>query len=250
MPEKRGAVFRLLTAQGFSPRSTRGGQRVFEGSLRCVKGNVRVTLIISDWNFLSYPTIHLEERPGFLPALMPHIDAYDDLCYFSPGAVTLDRYDPVTAISQCLEQATAVLDRIAAEPNYRSEDIQDEFPTHWSFGQRTLPFEVLLAQIEDGAESATYFFMSVAGKRRAVITTDRDEASRLATAFGAAESIKAVGKCWLFKTVVRPFVPEKMPQTVKELFVWLKQWDRKLSTKVQRVLERPDYLKADRKSNV
>lgn len=205
---------------------------------------MRVTLMIADWDFLSYPSIHLKERPTFLPALMPHIDAYDGLCYFSPGAVTLDRYDPATAISQCLEQATALLDRIAAEPNYRRDDIHDEFSIHWLLGQKSLPFEVLLAQVENDAESATYFFMNVAGLRRAVIASDRDEASRLAAAFGDAESVKEVGKCWLFKTAVRPFVPEKMPQTVKELFVWLKQWDRTLSTAIQRVLERPAYLKA------
>lgn len=244
MQNRRGAVFRLLAGRGFSPRPARGVQRAFEGTLRCTKGDVRVTLTITDWNFLSYPCIHLDERPVFLPELMPHIDACDDLCYFSPGAVTLDRYDPAMAISQCLEQATSVLNRIAAEPNYRNDDIQDEFPAHWIFGQRILPFEVLLGQIEDGVESATYFFMNIAGKRRAVIATDSDEASRLATAFGTVDSIKSVGQCWLFKTAVRPFVPMNMPQTVKELFVWLKQWDRNIATEIQRVLATPDYLTA------
>jgi len=240
---RRGAVFRLLAARGFSSRPARGAQRAFEGSLRCTKGDVRVKLTIMDWNFLSYPSIHLEDRPAFLPELMPHIDVCDDLCYFSPGAVTLDRYDPAMAISQCLDQATSVLNRIAAEPNYRNDDIQDEFPAHWIFGQRTLPFEVLLGQIEDGVESATYFFMNVAGKRRAVIASDMEEASRLETTFGSVKLIKSVGKCWLFKTAVRPFVPTKMPQTVKELFEWLKQWDRKIAAEVQLVLARPDYLK-------
>lgn len=244
VPERRGAVFRLLAARGFSSRPVRGAQRAFEGSLRCAKGGVRIMLTITDWNFLSYPTIHLKERPAFLPVLMPHIDAYNDLCYFSPGAVTLDRYDPATAILQCLEQATAVLNRIAADPDYRSGDIQDEFLSHWIFGQQALPFEVFLGEIEDNVKSATYYLMNIAGKRRALIATDMEEASRLTTAFGSAESIKPVGKCWLFKTAVRPFVPVKMPQSVKDVFVWLKQWDRNISAQVQRVLARPDYLKA------
>jgi molybdopterin/thiamine biosynthesis adenylyltransferase len=47
----------------------------------------------------------------------------------------------------------------------------------------------------------------------------------------------------LFETEVMPFVPETMPANVKELFAWLKAWDKTLSSKVQRVLEiRKEYL--------
>jgi len=60
------------------------------GSLPCAKGPVPVKLTIEDWNFLEYPRISLAERPAFLPALMPHVDVLGHLCYFAPGAVTLD----------------------------------------------------------------------------------------------------------------------------------------------------------------
>lgn len=235
----------MLKARGFSAWPSKGLKLVFKGPLRCAKGDVPVILTIEDWNFLSYPRIQMEGRPTFLPALMPHIDAGGDLCYFSPGAVTLDRYDPGSAIAQCLAQATAVLDRVAADPNYRSVDIQDEFPAHWISGQKTVPYDVLMGQVDLSATSATYFYMDIAGRRRAVIATDREEAMRFAAAFGSGENVIAAHTCWLFRTEIRPFVPAIMPQTVKELFAWLRQWDPGLSASIQRVLEEPDYLKAD-----
>ena len=235
----------MLTARSFSARPSTSLKRVFQGPLRCAKGDVPVTLTIEDWNFLSYPSVQVQVRPEFLPELMPHIDSGGDLCYFSPGAVTLDRYDPGSAIAQCLEQATAVLDRVAADPDYRSADIQDEFPAHWISGQKTVPYDVLMGQVDSQATSATYFYMDVAGRRRAVIATDREEAMRFATAFGALNNFNTSQTCWLFRTEIRPVVPVKMPQTVKELFAWLREWDRGLSASVQRVFERPDYLQAN-----
>lgn len=231
-----------MAARGLTARPARGDTRIFEGALKCAKGDVRVALKIEDWDFIKYPTITLKDRPDFLPVLMPHVDVLGDLCYFSPGAVTLDRYDPATAIAQCLQQATALLDRVGSDSNYRSGDIQDEFAAHWAFGQKKMPSEVLLGQVDPTAASADYYFMSVAGTKRAVIVTDRQEAVRLAASFGADEPTQPKAKCWLLRTAVRPHVPEQMPETIKELFEWVRQWDRNLSNEIQRVLGRPDYL--------
>lgn len=234
-------VLRLLKNRGFLPVASRGGQRSFEGALFCARGPVRVKLSIADWNFITYPVIHLEEHPTFLPALMPHIDVLGNLCYFAPGAVTLDRYDPATAVMQCLNQATALLDRIATDPTYRDRDIQNEFLAHWEYGQLAHPWPVLLGDIEPGDTSAGYFIMEVAGIKRVIISSDTHEVSRLAKTFGSVE-IPSKCRCWLFKSIIPPAVPERMPQTVKDLFAWLKLWDRDLSYEVQQVLGRPDYL--------
>ena len=129
-----GESLRLLRSRGFHPVAARAPRRVFVGSLPCAKGPVPVKLTVEDWNFLEYPRISLVERPAFLPALMPHVDVLGHLCYFAPGAVTLDRYDPATAVAQCLDQATVMLDRIVANPEYRIDDIQSEFPAHWEYG--------------------------------------------------------------------------------------------------------------------
>lgn len=236
--ERRGEVLRLLSARKFVATSTRSGKRTFEGELECHKGSVRVRLVIADWDFLSYPTITLLERPSFLPALMPHIDVLGGLCYFGPGTVVLDRYDPAVAITQCLNQAAAVLEQIATDPHYRTGDIQDEFLAHWVFGQATLPWQVLKGSITSDLVSANYSFLDTGNGRSAIFASDMAEVAEFARSFGGRAPSKTGCKCWLFKTELRPSVPEVMPSTIKELFSWLQQWDRKIYNGINRVLER------------
>ena len=236
--ERLGDVFRLLKSRGFTAAGTRSGRRLFEGHLQCSKGSVRVRLDISDWDFLSYPVIALLERPSFLPALMPHVDVTGGLCYFGPGSVVLDRYDPALAIAQCLNQAEAVLDRIATEADYRSGDIQDEFLAHWEFGQATMPWPVLIGSISPNVVSANYSLLNTGGGRRAIIASDAAEVAAFAQAFGGPVSSRTNCKCWIFRTEIRPTVPAIMPVTIKDLFAWLNQWDRKIYNGIQHVLER------------
>lgn len=215
--------------------------RAFEGTLPCTKGPVPIKLTIEDWNFLEYPRISLVARPVFLPALMPHVDVLGHLCYFAPGAVTLDRYAPATALAQCLDQATAMLNRIIADPGYRIDDIQSEFPAHWEYGQLSLPWNVFLGKLNPGATTANYFILQQGEHKRALVTSDTDEAHRFANALGA--TVKTSKRlCWLLKTNVRPCVPAQMPQTVKELFAWLRSWDRTLYAGLQKVLGEKEYL--------
>ena len=236
-----GESLRLLRCRGFQPVAARAPCRAFVGSLPCAKGPVPVKLTIEDWNFLEYPRISLTERPAFLPALIPHVDVLGNLCYFAPGAVTLDRYDPATALTQCLDQATAMLDRITADPDYRLDDIQSEFPAHWEYGQLSLPWTVFLGDIHPEATTAGYFVLQQGERKRALVTCAPDEAHRLAKALGA--SVTASGyRCCLLQTAVRPHVPVQMPRTVKELFTWIQSWDRTLYTGVQRALGEKDYL--------
>jgi len=240
---KIGEVLRFLSSQDFVPVAAKGRARSFEGPLKCDRGEVRIKLTIRDWDFLSYPEIRLEERPPFLPALMPHVDVFGNLCYFAAGAVTLDRYDPVRAIAQCLLQVKALLNRMSADPQFREQDLQHEFLAHWLFAQETDPWPVFLAEIEPGATAADYFIVCLGGSKRAVIASDPQEVARLASALGS-ENFHCQCRCWLFKTDLVPAVPEQMPKTVKDLFAWLKQWDAGLAAAVQGVLAKPDYLEA------
>ncbi len=240
---KVGETLRLLKDRGFVPIAARVGQRSFQGQLPCQKGPVRVQITIEDWNFLEYPTIHLEERASFLPTLMPHVDVLGNLCYFAHGSITLDRYDPATAIAQCLNQATALLDRISMDPGYRDTDIQNEFLAHWEYGQTTLPWEVLLGDIAPGEKSTNFFIIKLDSKEHALIATDAYEADRLAKTLGAKEIVRG-NRCWLLHSKVLPAVPEKMPKTVKELFIWLAQWDKDLASGLQQLLATPDYLRS------
>lgn len=237
-----GDSLRLLRARGFRPVAAKGSRRSFEGALHCAKGPVLVKLSIEDWDFLEYPGITVVDRPHFLPELTPHLDVLGGLCYFARGAVTLDRYDPATALAQCINQATAVLDRIASDPSYRVDDMQDEFLVHWEYGQFPLPWTVFLGDIEAGSASASYFILSKDEVKKAFIACDAQEARRLAGALEATVQASHY-KCWLFETKLKPSVPRRMPQNIKELFLWLRSWDRSLSTAIQKVLGEKDYLK-------
>jgi hypothetical protein len=231
----------MLRSRGFQPAAARLPSRVFTGALACAKGPVPIKLTVKDWDFLEYPQIALLERPDFLPALLPHVDVLGHLCYFAKGAVTLDRYAPAVALMQCLDQATALLDRVATDPDYRIDDIQNEFPAHWEYGQLSLPWKVFLGDIAPKATSAGYFILTQGAQKHALVTSDPDEAFRLAQALGATVKGSSY-QCWLLKTQVRPRVPEQSPQTVKELFAWLRSWDRALSDGVQNALAEKDYL--------
>ncbi|HCP53548.1 MAG: hypothetical protein CMK72_16155 [Pseudomonadaceae bacterium] len=239
---KLGESLRALRARGFAPVAARSPARSFKGELVCKRGMVSIKLTISDWDFLSYPHIQVLERQDFLPELMPHVDVAGNLCYFAPGSVTLDRYKPATAILQCLDQATAILDRISLDPNYRIEDIQNEFPAHWEYGQLSPPWQVLLGEIKPNATTANYFILEIRDKRRALISNVPDEATRLADALGAKLKPSHF-QCWILRTKSLPAVPQKMPTTVKELFDWIKIWDQALYSRLQNILGQRDYLK-------
>ena len=234
--DRLGEVFRELTSRGFVLTGTRAGRRSFEGQLQCSRGSVRVRLVVHDWDFVDYPTITILDPPSFLPALMPHVYGNGGLCYFRRGAVVLDRYDPALAIAQCLDQAREVINQIVTNPDYRSGDIQDEFLAHWVLGQATT-WLVLKGSIEPNAESANYSLIDTSSGRRAIIASDMSEIDVYAKALGNSSPLRTNCKCWLFKTEIKPSVPSAMPTSIKELFSWLQQWDRKIYNGMQRVLE-------------
>ncbi|WP_431259402.1 ThiF family adenylyltransferase [Roseateles chitinivorans] len=239
-----GDSLRYLRGRGFEPLAARRPARAFAGLLQCAKGPVPVRLTISDWDFLEYPQISLDQPPAFLPPLLPHVDAHGDLCYFAPGSVTLDRYDPVAALAQCLDQATTVLSKIATDASYRHDDIQTEFAAHWELGQRNEPWKVFLGTIDAKASDAHYFKLRdpTQMQTRVLVCSHPPEAQRLAAAWGWT-LIPSADRCWLLKTDKPPLVPQQMPTTVKALFQWLRSWDRQLATTLQNVLGEPQYLK-------
>jgi molybdopterin/thiamine biosynthesis adenylyltransferase len=69
------------------------------------------------------------------------------------------------------------------------------------------------------------------------------EVEVFAEALGNTAPLRTNCKCWLFQTAIRPTVPTLMPATIKELFIWLKEWDRKVYNGIQAILEKePAYL--------
>ncbi len=174
---------------------------------------------------------------------MPHIDVGNNICYFSPGVVVLDIYDPATAIAQCLDQATFVLDQICLDPDYRANDIQDEFLAHWEFGQLSLPWPVLIGSVKTEKHASNYFVLQNENIKKAIIADSAIEVEQLCSVWNVSK--KNIRKCWIFQTQNAPIAPDlKFPETIKELFKWLQAWDRTLYKEIQDLLGRdPEYLK-------
>lgn len=239
-----GEALRLLRSRGFTPSGHGRGARSFDGELCCKGGPIKVRLSITDWDFLTYPSIKVLDHLDVLPALSPHVYASGGLCYFASGAVVLDRYDPAESIAQCLDQAQLVLDRIRYDPNFRHDDIQDEFLQHWSHGESSAVFSVLIGTVDRTTKSSNYWFLNIADVSHAVVADSKEEVEALAVALGTKPPMETKCPCWLFATDTLPVVPETMPSTVKELFAWIQVWDRQLYQQIQLVLEREtQYLK-------
>jgi molybdopterin/thiamine biosynthesis adenylyltransferase len=227
------AGLRELADRGFVAAGFRGGARLFRGQLANPRGRLPVMLHISDWDFLEYPSIWVLAGLEKFPQLRPHLDEYGGLCYFSRRSVVLDRYDPATAIAQCLEQAEAVLAKILSDRQYVVQDIQNEFLVHWE-RQRPPPLTIHIGSLKPDAPSARLHFDQQ--ERGAILTDGPRAAQLLATAIGWSALTEAVNRCWLFRTVTPPPIPARFPQTVCELFEWLRDWDRRLYNAIQRRL--------------
>lgn len=227
------AGLRELADRGFVAAGFRGGARLFRGQLASPRGRLPAMLHISDWDFLEYPSIWVLDGLEKFPELRPHLDALGGLCYFSRRSVVLDRYDPATAIAQCLEQAEAVLAKILTDRQYLVQDIQNEFLVHWE-RQQPPPLRIHMGSVRQDAPSARLHFDQQ--ERGAILTDDPQAAQLLASAIGWTNLTEAINRCWLFRTETPPPIPNRFPQTVRELFEWLREWDRRLYNALQRRL--------------
>ena len=237
-----GLARRALRARGFVPTGNEGGFRRFEGEVECRGQPVRLELYVCDWDFLSYPPIKVISGID-QSKLAPHVNPKGWLCYLQEGSVVLDRYRPDVALLQCLEQARHVLEQIKFNSHYRTRDVQDEFLSHWLNGPSKTVHHVLLATVDRKAPSVLCWgLVDAPGGRQAILADDLDEAERIANALGETIDPARSNRCWLFRSELPPAVPQQMPSTVQELFVWLRSWDRKLNDSVQKVLGTPAWL--------
>ncbi|TGR46185.1 hypothetical protein EN794_034865 [Mesorhizobium sp. M00.F.Ca.ET.151.01.1.1] len=234
--EALAKALRFLHERGFVQLPTRAGIRRFEGALRCSRGHAKIRISIGDWDFTQYPDIEILDLPQGAPRLIPHISATGWFCYLAAGSAVLDRYSPDVAIGQCLEVASAELNRLLADPRYREGELQTEFGASWSIGQHPQPVAAALGTIGLGDKLANAHFMGEADDRWLLISADADEPIRISRVMGTTAPTSSI-ECWVLRSEMFPVVrDEGVPSTVGELFAWIKSWDRALYLEFQKRL--------------
>jgi molybdopterin/thiamine biosynthesis adenylyltransferase len=227
-------VARELAKWGFRFVGFRREVLKLSGSLKCAFGLVPIDLRIRDWEFVDYPVIRILERPKQLDGVQPHVFSGGGLCYFNPGSVVLDRFDPVGAVLNCLEQATLVLNRLTLDTDYRREEFTLEYLTQWNVGQDPAPSQLIKAGIDDGAADAA---TAILGNAWLIVGSEVRELQAIADAMG--ESLQELGdrKAWILRTKHWPPLMPNLPGDGKAMFDWLRAWDPKLYQALQRRME-------------
>lgn len=243
--ERIGATLRLLTSRGFKCISIRKRVRLFEGFLACLPKPIKVSIEIRDWDFLDYPVIKLHEHPENVSNLLPHVDDANNLCYFAPNSIILDRYNPATAIAQCLDAATEILSKIATDPQYQKQEVQSEFLSYWLLDKDVKSISVIMGPVRKESTSASYYHIGDAKNSSAIIGDDYKKISSILDALHYSLINENKCRCLILKANNIPIIPESglFPRTIKELFDWLKVWDKKLYNNIQYELEKnKEYL--------
>jgi len=234
-------VLRYLIAEGFTYVSRRRGALHVRGPLKCQQGPIEIDLWILDWDFVRYPIIRVRDRPRKLAGVQAHLTAGGSLCYLAPGAVVLDRFDPVGAVAQCLAQAALVLDKLALDPDYRRNEFTREYLAQWTVGQDPSPRLVLKAGVED---AATHANMAILGDRWLICGQSLAELESIAKAMGEPLDPLSTWSAWVFATEAWPPLTEQFPDNIHAWFAWLGNWDPGLYRAISnRLLSDRDYLK-------
>lgn len=119
-----------LAGRGFERKPEKPGRNWYEGAFVVGDDQVPIFVLVTDLEFVTYPSIGIMPTWRSARPRMPHVLGPGGIiCYFASGSVVLDRYNPGGTILQCLARAERVLrDAIAG----RSEDdFAGEFRTYW-----------------------------------------------------------------------------------------------------------------------
>jgi len=234
-------VLRYLITEDFKFVSRRKNVLHLRGPLRCRQASVQIDLWIEDWDFVRYPVIKIRDRPEKLAGVQAHLSAGGGLCYLAPGAVLLDRFDPVASVVQCLAQAAHVVDKLALDPSYRRAEFTREYLSQWSVGQSPSPRLVLKAGVDKGATNAS---MAILDDHWLICGQSHNELELIAQAMARPLNPLSAWTAWVFDTEAWPPLTEKFPENIHEWFAWLNAWDPLLHRAIsERLVADRDYLK-------
>lgn len=229
-------VANSLRARGFKQvRPAEPGAKAFRGELSCRGQKVGVRLEISDWDFVTYPSIFIESAPELLSGFRTHIQSGGSLCYYMTGSTVLNRFKPAEAVARCLVRAEETLEEMAAQGEVQF-GIHDEFGLYW------MQVPVYVGALSAGSKKGQLVFVQSGERNFYVLSQTGGEPKWLASAVrGEVEWDIAT---WLIETKKHPAVDVKigLPRTIKELFEWIKRWDMAASQRLTSLLETKEYL--------
>ena len=238
--ESFGTVARWLRARDFKQIRPHGtGAKAFRGELSCRGHKVQIRIEISDWDFVFYPNIYIEAVPDVLKGFRPHVLSDGGLCYYTKGAIVLNRFKPAEAVERCLVRAQETLEEFADSGEFRF-GIQDEFGFYWNQGV------VYTGKINPKKRRARLVFVEGDGDRRKiyVLTQTDDEPQWLARAIGGSIEPQSEVPVWLIETERHPSIDAVggLPKTIKDMFDWVKRWDPVSLQRLTSLLETREYL--------
>lgn len=233
-----GIVARALRARGFKQiRAQNAHAKAFRGELSCRGYTVIIRLEIVDWDFVSYPRIFLESMPDVLKGFRPHVLSSGDLCYYTKGAILLNRFKPAEAVARCLLRAEQTLEELAGGVEFKF-GVQDEFGFYWSEGT------VYAGRIDCKKKRARLVFVDGGDRKCYVLTQADDEPEWLARAVGGSIKPQSEIPVWLIETAQHPSVAAEggLPKTIKDTLDWVRRWDPPSFKRLTNLLESRGYL--------
>jgi hypothetical protein len=233
-----GIVARALRAKGFKQiRAQIARAKAFRGELSCRGHTVIIRLEIADWDFVTYPRIFLESVPDVLKGFRPHVLSGGDLCYYTKGAILLNRFKPAEAVARCLLRAEQTLEELAGGGEFKF-GVQDEFGFYWSEGS------VYAGRIDGKKKRARLAFVEGGDRKCYVLTQTGDEPEWLARAVSGSIRPQSEIPVWLIETAQHPSVAAEggLPKTIKDTLDWVKHWDPLSFQRLTSLLEGKEYL--------
>ena len=211
--------------------------RAYDGTLACAAGPVPIRLEVQDWDFLTYPTIRLRERPAFLPQMLPHVSSNGVLCYFAESSVVLDRFRPDVGLAQCLEKARQLLDRMIADPGFYETEFRGEFLVNWSISDGPTALAGLIGEHPPGERAMQWYAVGTPEVPRLFVSSGAGEVEQFCEATGWPKPTEIPIPGAMFQSCKHPVSSaDGLPQNLSQAFAWLKAWDRDIYDAVQEFL--------------
>lgn len=240
LPLKLDEALRFLNDRGFLLTYYKGGRRRFEGKLPCKGGDVAIEFAIHDWDFLEYPSIKVLEALHNLEGVKAHLAIDGSLCYFAKNSVVLNRYDPVSAIEQCLSQAQMVLSSTKSDHEVNAREVLAEFPNYWCDVQS--PYGLIRSE-ENTSSLLVFNIVSDTSPIKSIICNSEELAASYFNSWVKDVKPKCIGECMVLSVNTPPPIKDiSLPTNVKELLHWLDRWSHALYQRFNNVLERNEKI--------